>query len=108
MYVACQNGHEAIAALLLACRANSNAQTTDMATPLFIAAQMGHTGIVETLMGAGSNTELARSKLELAKQGAPVTFHSDIELANATNATPLFIACQQPGLEWCFKLMEDP
>jgi ankyrin repeat protein len=64
----------------LAFGAVPNSQTDDEATPLFIAAQMGHFGIVKKLL----------------------EFNGDIKLANRTKATPLFIAAQKPGFHSTF------
>ena len=46
LYVACQNGHNAIVAVLLATNADVNQPRDNGATPLIIACNEGHTDVV--------------------------------------------------------------
>ena len=79
LYVACQNGHKDTAAFLLMSGAEPDKQTDNLATSTFSAAQMGHFEIVKMLVEA----------------------KADKNMANVTDASPLFIAAKCPGLNAC-------
>ena len=69
MFLAAQNGHAKVVALLLAAEAARGLpsgtvnirRTADGATPLWMAAQMGNDIVIRLLMKAGANPEIARN-----------------------------------------------
>ena len=52
LFIAAENGHEAVVSALVAAGADKNAAKQSGATPLFIAAQNGHEAVVSALVGA--------------------------------------------------------
>jgi len=74
---AVQYGFEAVTEVLLANKAEVNAQDSQGSTPLFIAAQLGKTNIVQMLLTAGA----------------------DVNLENNEGRTPLSVAVENGSLE---------
>ncbi|KDO29922.1 hypothetical protein SPRG_05111, partial [Saprolegnia parasitica CBS 223.65] len=55
LYIASENGHEAVVGFLLGAQANANQGDYYGTTPLHIAAQNGHETVVQLLLGAGAD-----------------------------------------------------
>jgi|AntAceMinimDraft_1070359.scaffolds.fasta_scaffold151148_1 ankyrin repeat protein len=62
--MAAQNGHAAVAAMLLeaGARMDLGFDNNTGCTPLYIAAQLGHDGVVATLVDAGADVNEARDQ----------------------------------------------
>lgn len=60
MFIASQNGHRAVLLQLLAQGCNPNVCRIDGASPLWIAAQMGHDHIVRILLKNGAYVDAVR------------------------------------------------
>jgi len=111
LYAAAQVGSRDIAAFLIKCEANVNAQSSDSSTSLYIACQNGHKEVVELLLTAGANIEAKFSResytpLYIAAQNGKVdVLHllikagADLEASCASGSTALYIAAQQGRLD---------
>lgn len=60
MFIAAQNGHRAVLLTLIAEGGDPNVCRRDGASPLWIAAQMGHDHIVRILLKNGSHVDAVR------------------------------------------------
>jgi ankyrin repeat protein len=73
LYVAAENGHEAVTKLLIAARCNVDLQANNGATPLYIAAHSGQASVSKQLIEACCNVDLqmhdGRTPLFIAAQG---------------------------------------
>ena len=65
MYIAAQNGHEAVVRLLREVCGNKDQPKTDGSTQIFIAAQAGHAAVVQLLCDAGANTPVLTMNVRL-------------------------------------------
>jgi ankyrin repeat protein len=54
LYIAAQNGHEAVVRALIKAGADVNKTRDNGGTPLLIAAQQGHAAIIQILRDAGA------------------------------------------------------
>ena len=70
VYVAAQNGHEAVVQQLVAADAALNQSNNNGATPLFMAAQKGHEAVVQQLVAAGAAVNQARNTDGVTSPGA--------------------------------------
>jgi ankyrin repeat protein len=76
LYQACEKGHCAVAAELVARGARINAKSKHSATPLFIASQNGHAAAVAQMLEAGAD-------MAAAKPGGFAPLHTAVEHAHA-------------------------
>jgi hypothetical protein len=58
LYIAAQNGHDAVCSVLVASGANVNVQRNSHATPLFIATQRNHAKVVSVLLRCNADCEI--------------------------------------------------
>ena len=86
LFIASQNGHRGVVALLLQMRAQYK-PTEDLSSPLLVAAQNGHLQVVEILW-------------EMLKEDA------GLNMSKRGGATPLYIACQNGHLDVVKKLID--
>ncbi len=106
LHAAAANGHEEIAEVLLANRADVNAKSDYLLTPLHLAAAVGHKGIVEVLLANKADvnardkdgrTSLFFAALKGYKDVVEVLLanKADANVADKDGRTPLFAAATE-------------
>jgi len=102
--------------LLLFCGARANSTSVDGVSPVFVAAQNGHTAALEALVAAGGNVDQANvdgvSPVFVAAQNghtaaleALVAAGGNVDQANVDGVSPVFVAAQNGHNEALLALM---
>ena len=110
--IACANGKVKTASLLLSCGANVNGcgrDTGEWQTPIFLAAENGHSEVIEMLLEkCPPGTSSAPRHDGDRRSFAPPTdmTRCDLDFASKTGKTPLFIACEK-GQAACARLLVE-
>jgi len=94
--MASQDGHAAIAEMLLARGADVDKANQDGATPLFMASRNGHAAVAELLLARGANfnstTSGGSTPLQIARERGAKTYVQALELPSNADARDAFTA----------------